>query len=99
MFYGESSSVQIRSNEHVETFPLPTEEISPRKKAFLDDLAQRRSKIVQVTYDRVAQNAKELTVARGEYLEVCLENASLIQGRAGYCSEKSQKSQCSSSQF
>lgn len=65
-----SGSVQMLSNGHVGTFPSPTGEISPRQKAFLDDLAQRRSKIVQVTYDRVAQNAKELTVARGEYLEV-----------------------------
>jgi epidermal growth factor receptor kinase substrate 8 len=43
---------------------------SPRQKAFLEELRAKRSKIVQVTYDRVGQNPKELTVSKGEYLEV-----------------------------
>lgn len=38
--------------------------------AWLDDLHTRRAKIVQVTYPRTANNDKELTVARGEYLEI-----------------------------
>lgn len=54
----------------VVTPPIMVPDQSPRQKAFLDELVQRRSKIVQVMYDRVAQNPKELTVARGEYLEV-----------------------------
>lgn len=37
---------------------------------WLDNLHARGSKVVQVTYPRTANNDKELTVARGEYLEV-----------------------------
>jgi epidermal growth factor receptor kinase substrate 8 len=37
---------------------------------FLDELRSRGAKIVQVTYPRTANNDKELTVIRGEYLEV-----------------------------
>lgn len=40
------------------------------QEAFLDELMARRAKIVQVTYPRTANNDKELTVVRGEYLEV-----------------------------
>ncbi|WKY03645.1 hypothetical protein Q1695_004975 [Nippostrongylus brasiliensis] len=43
---------------------------SPRQKAFVQDAIGRGSKLVVATFDRVAQNAKELTVSRGEYLEV-----------------------------
>ncbi|CAJ0929144.1 unnamed protein product, partial [Mesorhabditis belari] len=43
---------------------------SPRQRAFVQDILNRRCKLVQATYDRVAQNPKELTVSRGEYLEV-----------------------------
>lgn len=50
--------------------PIPQPDPSPRQKAFLDDIVARRGKLVQVTYDRIAQNPKELTVSRGEYLEV-----------------------------
>lgn len=40
--------------------------------AWLDELQSRGAKIVQVTYPRTANNDKELTVVRGEYLEVRL---------------------------
>lgn len=50
--------------------PIPLAEQSPRQQAFVDELLQKGSKAVQVTYDRVAQNPKELTVSRGEFLEV-----------------------------
>ncbi|KAL6740146.1 hypothetical protein Aduo_013531 [Ancylostoma duodenale] len=43
---------------------------SPRQRAFVQDAIGRGSKLVMATFDRVAQNAKELTVSRGEYLEV-----------------------------
>lgn len=33
-------------------------------------MAARNAKIVQVTYPRTANNDKELTVSRGEYLEI-----------------------------
>lgn len=39
-------------------------------RAFVQDAIGRGSKLVVATFDRVAQNAKELTVSRGEYLEV-----------------------------
>lgn len=38
--------------------------------AWLESLANRGAKTVQVTYPRTANNDKELTVARGEYLEI-----------------------------
>ncbi|XP_017795950.1 PREDICTED: epidermal growth factor receptor kinase substrate 8-like [Habropoda laboriosa] len=40
------------------------------QEAWLDDLVARHAKIVQVTYPRTANNDKELTVVRGEYLEI-----------------------------
>ncbi|KAJ3640032.1 hypothetical protein Zmor_003353 [Zophobas morio] len=38
--------------------------------SFLDDLQARGANIVVVTYPRTANNDKELTVVRGEYLEI-----------------------------
>lgn len=38
--------------------------------SWLEGLAARGARIVQVTYPRTANNDKELTVARGEYLEI-----------------------------
>lgn len=40
--------------------------------SWLDDLQAKGAKVVQVTYPRTANNDKELTVVRGEYLEVSL---------------------------
>lgn len=37
---------------------------------WLEDLRTTGAKIVQVTYPRTANNDKELTVIRGEFLEV-----------------------------
>ena len=41
-----------------------------QQKHWLSDMKSRGVKIVQVTYPRTANNDKELTVVRGEYLEV-----------------------------
>lgn len=41
---------------------------------WLDEIIARGGKIVQVTYPRTANNDKELTVSRGEYLEVKFES-------------------------
>jgi len=41
-----------------------------QQRRWLADLKARNVKIVQVTYPRTANNDKELTVVRGEYLEV-----------------------------
>ncbi|XP_037091670.1 epidermal growth factor receptor kinase substrate 8-like [Pollicipes pollicipes] len=41
-----------------------------QQRIWFDDLKLRSARIVQVTYPRTANNDKELTVTRGEYLEV-----------------------------
>lgn len=41
--------------------------------SWLGDLQARAANIVQVTYPRTANNDKELTVVRGEFLEVCID--------------------------
>uniref|UniRef100_A0A1I7TD43 SH3 domain-containing protein n=1 Tax=Caenorhabditis tropicalis TaxID=1561998 RepID=A0A1I7TD43_9PELO len=46
------------------------QDTSPRQQAFIDDIVGRGGKLAVVTYDRGGQNAKELTVHKGEYLEV-----------------------------
>ncbi|CAH1153237.1 unnamed protein product [Phaedon cochleariae] len=40
------------------------------QEGFLEELQNRGANIVQVTYPRTANNDKELTVARGEFLEI-----------------------------
>ena len=40
------------------------------QRKWLEEMKSRGGKIVQVTYPRTANNDKELTVVRGEYLEV-----------------------------
>ncbi|KAI6214135.1 Epidermal growth factor receptor kinase substrate 8 [Aphelenchoides besseyi] len=69
--------------------PIPLAEQSPRQRAFIDELLQKQVKAVQVAYDRVAQNPKELSVIRGEYLEVLNDNKNWwecrnAQSRTGY---------------
>lgn len=44
--------------------------IDPQIEAWLEELQARDAKIVQVTYPRTANNDKELTVVRGEFLEI-----------------------------
>lgn len=53
------------------------------------DLFGRSAKVVQVTYPRTANNEKELTVGRGEYLEVLDDTrkwwkARNIEGQVGH---------------
>lgn len=48
----------------------PQDHIVQSQSAWLESVAARGGKIVQVTYPRTANNDKELTVARGEYLEI-----------------------------
>lgn len=51
------------------------------QEAWLADLQARGANIVQVTYPRTANNDKELTVVRGEYLEVsykCLFSPKIV---------------------
>ncbi|TMS38200.1 hypothetical protein L596_004974 [Steinernema carpocapsae] len=70
-----SSTPQLSSNDRARyadpISPVSQQQVdSPRVLSFLDRLRERRAKVVQATYDRTAQNPKELTVSRGEYLEV-----------------------------
>lgn len=59
----------------VVTPPIGVPDRSHRQKAFLGGLTQRRSKVVQVMHGRVAHNLQELSVARGEYLEVLSDSS------------------------
>lgn len=43
--------------------------------AWAEDIVARGGKVVRVTYPRTANNDKELTVVKGEYLEVNIQNA------------------------
>lgn len=52
------------------TVATPNESIIQNASAWLENLASRGAKLVQVTYPRTANNDKELTVSRGEYLEI-----------------------------
>lgn len=45
---------------------------SRSQESWLDELQSRGANVVQVTYPRTANNDKELTVVRGEFLEVSL---------------------------
>lgn len=52
------------------TVASPNDAVHHNASAWIESLAARGAKIVQVTYPRTANNDKELTVARGEYLEI-----------------------------
>ena len=59
------------------------------QRAFMMELVNKGSKVVQVTYPRTANNEKELTVARGEFLEVIDDNRKWwktrnIEGKVGH---------------
>jgi len=59
------------------------------QRAWMLELVNKGSKVVQVTYPRTANNEKEMTVARGEYLEVIDDNrkwwkARNIEGKMGH---------------
>jgi epidermal growth factor receptor kinase substrate 8 len=62
-------------NVYITTQPSPNKTtkqggVNPQIQAFLSDLHKHNRKIVEVLYDRLKQHEKELTVTRGEYLEV-----------------------------
>lgn len=48
----------------------PAARFEHQQRRWLAELKARNAKIVQVTYPRTANNDRELTVVRGEYLEV-----------------------------
>ncbi|XP_035220990.1 epidermal growth factor receptor kinase substrate 8-like isoform X1 [Stegodyphus dumicola] len=58
------------SIEHSELPLSPERQFDRQQMQWLEDLKSRRAKIVQVVYPRTANNEKELTVIRGEILEI-----------------------------
>lgn len=58
------------SIEHSDIPLSPERQFDRQQLQWLEDLKNRRAKIVQVVYPRTANNEKELTVIRGEILEV-----------------------------
>ena len=64
------SDLSVDSIERVQRTPAGPTAVDRAQEAWLDDLLARGVKIVQVTYPRTANNPKELTVVRGEYLEI-----------------------------
>ncbi|XP_046459343.1 epidermal growth factor receptor kinase substrate 8-like isoform X1 [Daphnia pulex] len=62
------------SNDSIEKNGDPAARFEHQQRRWLAELKARNAKIVQVTYPRTANNDKELTVVRGEYLEV-LDNS------------------------
>lgn len=58
------------SNDSIEKNGDPAAHFERQQRRWLAELKARNAKIVQVTYPRTANNDKELTVVRGEYLEV-----------------------------
>jgi len=82
-----------RNSESGESEDERTEEEQIRfdraQRNFMMDLFGRSAKVVQVTYPRTANNEKELTVVRGEYLEVMDDTrkwwkARNIEGQVGH---------------
>lgn len=59
------------SIEHPDLPLSPERQFDRQQLQWFEDLKARRAKIVQVVYPRTANNEKELTVIRGEILEVC----------------------------
>jgi len=49
---------------------MPGDDFGAGQRAFLDTIRSRGGRVVVVTHPRTANNHKELTVVRGEYLEV-----------------------------
>jgi len=58
------------SNDSIDKNGDPAAHFEHQQRRWLAELKARNAKIVQVTYPRTANNDKELTVVRGEYLEV-----------------------------
>lgn len=56
-----------RSISPVEIMP---DDFASGQRAFVDSIRARGGRVVMVTHPRTANNHKELTVVRGEYLEV-----------------------------
>ena len=74
-FIGARSDI---SNDSIEKNGDPIARFEYQQRRWLAELKARNAKIVQVTYPRTANNDKELTVVRGEYLEVRINNSPIF---------------------
>lgn len=68
-------SIERVGHNHHSVVPIPivpnsNHDITSADDRWIGDVQARGGKLVQVTYPRTANNDKELTVVRGEYLEV-----------------------------
>ncbi|CAI2352317.1 unnamed protein product [Caenorhabditis sp. 36 PRJEB53466] len=68
-----SPSATPRSGAYSHVKVVVDSDTSPRQQAFIDEIVGRGGKLAVVTYDRSGQNPKELTVHKGEYLEVLFD--------------------------
>ncbi|CAP32580.1 LOW QUALITY PROTEIN: Protein CBR-EPS-8, partial [Caenorhabditis briggsae] len=68
-----ASPPPLRSGNYSHVKVTVDSDTSPRQQAFIDDVVGRGGKLAVVTYERPGQNAKELTVHKGEYLEVLFD--------------------------
>lgn len=81
----DTESIDSIEHRHFPAAPSGEAEIT----VWLRDLELRNAKVVRVTYPRTANNDKELTVARGEILEIVDDSrkwwrARNIQGQVGF---------------
>ena len=65
-----SPNSESPDSDHVERTGEQQIRFERQQRNFMMDLLNKSAKVVQVTYPRTANNEKELSVSRGEYLEV-----------------------------
>ena len=58
---------------------IPADDFGSGQRAFMDSVRSHGGRVVVVTHPRTANNHKELTVVRGEYLEVSKINFSTVK--------------------
>lgn len=68
--FSTRSEISVDSIERNGGIVTTTGTMDPETEGWIEELQARNAKIVQVTYPRTANNDKELTVVRGEYLEI-----------------------------
>ena len=70
MFYQAEQRARESRERSLSPVDIAGDEFNAGQRAFVDSVRSRGGRIVVVTHPRTANNHKELTVVRGEYLEV-----------------------------